>query len=196
MRITDMITQDLLDILSTSPHYFCRTWLRARNDNSNFDLWFKGLRKYRKIKALPSHIHVINDTQTSTGPFLKYVGWNKPSKPHTDGVIKLQKRTGQDGTFFLLFYAASHQNNINSKTKKKKFAAIPSEFLRAFLPWILDSLSVKLGFWIPIHSWSPDSTSKNLGSLCVLGKLPTNLSPKPTFCLKWGVSVNVGLGEG
>ena len=74
MRITDMITQDLLDILSTSPHYFCRTCIRARNDNSNFDLWFKGLRKYRKIEALPSHIHVINDTQTSTGPFLKYVG--------------------------------------------------------------------------------------------------------------------------
>ena len=182
MRITDMITQDLLDILSTSPHYFCRTWIRAG--------------KYRKIKALPSHIHVINDTQTSTGPFLKYVGWTKPSKPHADGVIKLQKRTGQDGTFFLLFYAANHQYNINSKTKKKKFAGIPREFLHAFLPWILYSLSVKLGFWIPIHSWSPDSTSKNLGSLYVLGKLPTNLSPKPTFCLKWGVSVNVGLGEG
>ena len=32
----------------------------------------------------------------------------------------------------------------------------------------------------------------NLGS----GKLPTYPSPKPTFCLKREVSVNVGLGEG
>ena len=35
-----------------------------------------------------------------------------------------------------------------------------------------------------------------LGSLHVSGKLPTHLSPKPTFCPKWEVSVNVGLGEG
>ena len=32
----------------------------------------------------------------------------------------------------------------------------------------------------------------NLGS----GNLPTYTSPKPTFCLKREVSVNVGLGEG
>ena len=35
-----------------------------------------------------------------------------------------------------------------------------------------------------------------LGSLYVSGKLPTYPSPNPTFCLKWEVSVNVGLGEG
>ena len=29
-----------------------------------------------------------------------------------------------------------------------------------------------------------------------VGKLPTYPSPKPTFCPKWEVSVNVGLGEG
>ena len=34
------------------------------------------------------------------------------------------------------------------------------------------------------------------GSLYVSGKLPTYPSPKPTFCPKWEVSVNVGLGEG
>ena len=34
------------------------------------------------------------------------------------------------------------------------------------------------------------------GSLYVSGKLPTNTFPKPTFCPKWEVSVNVGLGEG
>ena len=34
------------------------------------------------------------------------------------------------------------------------------------------------------------------GSLYVSGKLPTYPSPKPTFCLKSEVSVNVGLGEG
>ena len=34
------------------------------------------------------------------------------------------------------------------------------------------------------------------GSLYVSGKLPTYPSSKPTFCLKWEVSVNAGLGEG
>ena len=29
---------NLLDILSTSPHYFCRKWIEATNENSNFDL--------------------------------------------------------------------------------------------------------------------------------------------------------------
>ena len=29
---------NLLDILSTSPHYFCRKWTGVTNDNSNFDL--------------------------------------------------------------------------------------------------------------------------------------------------------------
>ena len=35
-----------------------------------------------------------------------------------------------------------------------------------------------------------------MGSLYVSGKLPTYSSLKPTFCPKWAVSVNVGLGEG
>ena len=40
----------LLDILSTSPHYFCRKWIGATNENSNFlILVFKGL-----MKRLPS----------------------------------------------------------------------------------------------------------------------------------------------
>ena len=44
MRITDMITQmNLLDILSTSPHYFCRKRIGTTNENSNFDQGFKGL---------------------------------------------------------------------------------------------------------------------------------------------------------
>ena len=34
------------------------------------------------------------------------------------------------------------------------------------------------------------------GSLHVSEKLPTYPSPKPTFCLNWKLSVNVGLGEG
>ena len=33
-------------------------------------------------------------------------------------------------------------------------------------------------------------------SIEVSGKLPSYPSPKPTFCLKREVSVNVGLGEG
>ena len=88
--------------------------------------WFKGLRKYRKI-------NIINDTQTSTGPFLKCVGWNNPSKPLADGLIKLQKRTDGGKDVFFLFYAANRQYNTDSKTKKKKIAGIPSEFLHAFL---------------------------------------------------------------
>ena len=44
MRITDMITQvNLLDILSISPHYFCRKWIGATNENSCLILGFKGL---------------------------------------------------------------------------------------------------------------------------------------------------------
>ena len=34
------------------------------------------------------------------------------------------------------------------------------------------------------------------GSLYVYGKLPTYPSPKPPFCHKWEVYVNIGLGEG
>ena len=34
---------NLLDVLSTSPHYFCGKWIRATNENSNVDLRFKGL---------------------------------------------------------------------------------------------------------------------------------------------------------
>ena len=29
---------NLLDILSTSPHYFCKKWIGATSENSNFDL--------------------------------------------------------------------------------------------------------------------------------------------------------------
>ena len=41
---------NLLDILSTSPHYFCGKWIGVRNENSNFDLrilGFKGLTIFR-----------------------------------------------------------------------------------------------------------------------------------------------------
>ena len=33
-------------------------------------------------------------------------------------------------------------------------------------------------------------------SIYISGKQPTYPSPKPTFCPKWELSVNVGLGEG
>ena len=39
-------------------------------------------------------------------------------------------------------------------------------------------------------------SAKSLWSLYVSGKLPAYPSPKPTFCPKWEVIVNVGLGEG
>ena len=45
MRITDKITQDLLDhdLLSTSSHYFCGKWIEATKENSNSILGFKGV---------------------------------------------------------------------------------------------------------------------------------------------------------
>ena len=39
-------------------------------------------------------------------------------------------------------------------------------------------------------------SAKSLWSLYVSRKLPAYPSPKPTFCPKWEVIVNVGLGEG
>ena len=50
---------NLPDILSTSLHYFCRKWIGATNDNSKFDLRFKGLIMskewvFRDIINLPS----------------------------------------------------------------------------------------------------------------------------------------------
>ena len=41
---------NLLDILSTSPTYFCKKWIGVSNENSNFDLiGFKGLRAVGKM---------------------------------------------------------------------------------------------------------------------------------------------------
>ena len=40
-------TMNLLDISSTSPHYFCRKWTEATKENSNFDL-----RVYRVKEAV------------------------------------------------------------------------------------------------------------------------------------------------
>ena len=42
---------NLLDILSTSPHYFCRNWIGATNENSNFDL---GVQRVKR--CLRSHL--------------------------------------------------------------------------------------------------------------------------------------------
>ena len=43
---------NLLDILSTSPHYFCRKSIGAKNESSNFDL------KVLRVKAPPTRIRV------------------------------------------------------------------------------------------------------------------------------------------
>ena len=40
------------------------------------------------------------------------------------------------------------------------------------------------------------SNKNNKDQFKVSRKLPTYPSPKPTFCPKWEVSVNVSLGEG
>ena len=47
---------NLLDILSTSPHYFCRKWIGATNENSNLISGFKELKMYQirlRYNALP-----------------------------------------------------------------------------------------------------------------------------------------------
>ena len=46
------------------------------------------------------------------------------------------------------------------------------------------------GFYLGIIVWR-----RSPGSFYLSGKLHTYSSPKPTFCLKWEVSINVGLGE-
>ena len=46
-----------------------------------------------------------------------------------------------------------------------------------------------------LYSWAIIFSTKK-GSLYVSGKLPTYPFLKPTFCPKWEVSVNVGLGDG
>ena len=43
---------------------------------------------------------------------------------------------------------------------------------------------------------NPVGDSVFFGSFYVSGKLPTYRSPKPAFCLKWELRVNVGLGGG
>ena len=46
MRITDISHKmNLLDIWSTSSHYFCRKWIGETNENSNFDLSIKRVKK-------------------------------------------------------------------------------------------------------------------------------------------------------
>ena len=47
-------------------------------------------------------------------------------------------------------------------------------------------------FWADIFMFHLVTGSSHfLGSLYVYGKLPTYPSPKPTFCPKWEVSVDV-----
>ena len=53
-----------------------------------------------------------------------------------------------------------------------------------FFPWVLTKYK---------HSCHH---RKSYGSSYISGKLPSYPFPKPTFCPKWEVSVNVGLGEG
>ena len=45
----------LLDILSTSPHFFCRKWIGATNDNSNFDLRVKRVKSCMPVDECVDH---------------------------------------------------------------------------------------------------------------------------------------------
>ena len=51
-------------------------------------------------------------------------------------------------------------------------------------------------FWKVAHDEKQLKKGYYAWSSYVSGNLPTYPSPKPTFCPKWEVSVNDGLGEG
>ena len=94
--------------------------------------------------------------------------------------------------------------------------------LALLTPWLFQAASTLIStsnvFIIVIYFWARVSTNKDWLIAClkprnsvelkkaepctlrpkdfVSGKLPTYPFPRPTFCPKWEVSVNVGLGEG
>ena len=84
MRIMDMITQckmNLLHVLLTSPLYFCRKWIGAINENSNFDLRiFKGLRIHVIRYYFNSYIYRASDISRGRGPakftYFREIPWN------------------------------------------------------------------------------------------------------------------------
>ena len=54
---------NLLDILLTSPHFFCRKWIGATNENSNFDLRgqrVNNLYRYSVCAVLKGKIKLIS----------------------------------------------------------------------------------------------------------------------------------------
>ena len=53
----------LLDILSTSLHYFCRKWIRVTNENSNLDFRIKGLKsdKYESYETFKQMMIILYD---------------------------------------------------------------------------------------------------------------------------------------
>ena len=57
---------NLLDILSTSPHYFCRKWIEATAKNSNFDLGVKRVKINQSVKT-PWHKPIMG-----VAPTLRY----------------------------------------------------------------------------------------------------------------------------
>ena len=67
--------------------------------------------------------------------------------------------------------------------------------------WIMLIFMFLLNEMNPRKGWNGNRGQKISGKLPktgqkVSGKLPTYPSPKPSFCPKWEVSVNVSLGEG
>ena len=63
------------------------------------------------------------------------------------------------------------------------------------LYYILSKLCIFV-FWKVTHDEKQLKKGYYAWSSYVSGNLPTYPSPKPTFCPKWEVSVNDGLGEG
>ena len=61
---------NLLDILSTSPHYFSRKWIGATNESSNVDLRFKGLKNVaNRVNVKKSWLAKRVTRQATGSPF-------------------------------------------------------------------------------------------------------------------------------
>ena len=62
---------NLLDMLSTSPHYFCSKWIGATNENANFDL------RVLRVNQAPHCTFWKKNSTGKQGPKYEYEIWFK-----------------------------------------------------------------------------------------------------------------------
>ena len=96
-------------------------------------------------------------------------------------------------------FSSSKHTNFPPKISSLKHCKIDKYDVGGGIPWISSDIDDQGVFlvWL-VDSWSfwVEIFGSIFGSLYISGKLPTYPSPKPTFCLKWKVSVDVGIEEG